>query len=79
MKVKGHVLAQALKKAGLRERLPSRMSRHTLADAAEALIVYAWLQNYITIGECAAVLEKVEDSIDAFSQLLTTVKNRVKL
>lgn len=78
VKVKGHVLAEALKKAGLREHLPSRMSRHTLADAAEALIVYAWLQNYITLGECVAVLEKVEDSIEAFSQLLTTVKNRVK-
>ena len=78
VKVKGHVLAEALKKAGLRERLSSRMSRHTLADAAEALIVYAWLQNHITMGECVAVLEKVEDSVEAFSQLLATVKNRVR-
>jgi len=78
-KVKGHVLAQALKKAGLREYLPSRMSRHTLADAAEALIVYAWLQDYITLEECVEVLEKAKDSIDAFSQLLTKVKNTAKL
>lgn len=77
-KVKGHVLAEAVKKAGLREYLPSRMSRHTLADAAEALIVYAWLQNYITLEECVAVLEKVEDSVEAFSQLLTTVKSRIR-
>jgi len=77
-KVKGHVLAHALKKAGLREYLPSRMSRHTLADAAEALIVYAWLQDYITLEECVEVLEKTKDSIDAFSQLLTKVKNTAK-
>jgi uncharacterized protein YfaQ (DUF2300 family) len=77
-KVRGHVLAEALKKAGLRECLPSRMSRHTLADAAEALIVYAWLQDCITLAECVEVLEKAEDSVDAFSQLLTKVKNMAK-
>lgn len=77
-KVRGHVLAEALKKAGLRECLPSRMSRHTLADAAEALIVYAWLQDYITLAECVQVLEKAKDSVDAFSQLLTKVKNVAK-
>ena len=77
-KVRGHVLAQALKKAGLREYLPSRMTRHTLADAAEALIVYAWLQDYITLEECVEVLEKAEDSVDAFSRLLTTVKNMAR-
>jgi len=77
-KVKGCVLAEALKRAKLRKYLPSRMSRHTLADAAEALVVYAWLQNYITLEECAAILEKTDDSIKAFSQLLTTIKNRVR-
>ena len=77
-KVKGSVLAEALKKAGLREYLPSKMTRHTLADAAEALMVYAWLHDYITIGESVAILEKTGDSIDGFSQLLTTIKSRVK-
>jgi hypothetical protein len=45
-KVKGKVLAQAIKRAGLREYLPSRMTRHMIADAAESLIVYAWLHNF---------------------------------
>jgi hypothetical protein len=40
-KVKGEALAQAIKKAGLRGYLPSRMARHMLADVAESLIVYA--------------------------------------
>jgi hypothetical protein len=40
-KTKGDAPAQAIKKAGLREYLPSRMTRHMLADAAESSIVYA--------------------------------------
>ena len=77
-KVKGTVLAEALKKAGLREYLPSRMTRHMLADAAEALIVYAWLHNCITLEESVVTLEKTDDPIDGFSQLLATIKNRAK-
>jgi hypothetical protein len=77
-KVKGSVLAEALKKAELREYLPARMTRHMLADAAEALIAYAWLHNYITLEESVVALEKTDDSIEGFSQLLATIKNRVK-
>ena len=77
-KVKGTVLAEAIKKAGLREYLPSRMTRHMLADAAEALIVYAWLHNCITLEESVVTLEKIDDPIDGFSQLLATIKNKAK-
>jgi len=78
-KVKGNVLAEALKKAGLREHMPARMSRHMLADAAEALIVYAWLHNYITLEESAETLEKPDDPVEGFGKLLTTIKSRIKL
>jgi hypothetical protein len=77
-KVKGTVLAEALKKARLREYLPSRMTRHMLADAAESLIVYAWLQNYITLEESVATLEKTDDPIEGFNQLLTTIISRAR-
>jgi hypothetical protein len=77
-KVKGTVLAEALKKARLREHLPSRMTRHRLADAAEALIVYAWLNNCIKLDESVAILEKTNDSTNGLSQLLTTIKDRIK-
>jgi len=77
-KVKGTVLAEALKKARLREHMPSRMTRHMLADAAEALIVYAWLHNYITFEESVEILERAEDSVEGFSQLLVTIKGRIK-
>jgi hypothetical protein len=78
VKAKGSVLADALKKAGLREYMPSRMTRHMFADAAEALIVYAWLNNYVTMDESVAVLEKTDDPVEGVSQMLTSVKNRIK-
>lgn len=77
-KVKGRVLAEALRKAGLRKYMPSRTNRHTLADAAEALAVYAWLHHYITLEESVKTLEKTEDLAKGLSQLLLTIKDRIK-
>jgi len=77
-KVKGSVLAEAIRKVGLRERLPSRMTRHLLADAAEALIAYAWLQGYVTIEESVTLLKSAEDPVEGFSQLLATIKKRIR-
>ena len=79
VKVKGSVLAEALRKAGLRENLPARMSRHALADAAEALVVYGWLNGYVALEESVAILEKADDPIEGFSQLLIQTKNRARL
>lgn len=78
-KVKGSMLAEALKKARLREHMPSRMTRHTLADAAEALIVYAWLHKYITLEQSVEILEKAEDPVEGFRRLLVTIKGRIRL
>ncbi len=77
-KVKGRVLSEAIKKAGLREYMPSRITRHMLADAAEALIVYAWLHNYTTLEESVEMLEKAKDLAEGLSRLLVTIKDRIK-
>ena len=77
-KVKGRVLAEALKKAGLRKYMPSRITRHMLADAAEALVVYGWLHHYITLEETMETLEKTEDLVEGLSQLLRTISDRIK-
>jgi hypothetical protein len=79
IKVKGRILADAFKKAGLRRFLPSRITRHKQADAAEALIVYAWIQKHMSIEEGLEILEQNEDSIEAFSLLLLTAKSKSKL
>ena len=49
VKVKGTTLAEALRKAGLRTLLPYRIDRHVISDAAEAVVVYAWLHNLLTL------------------------------
>lgn len=79
VKVKGSLLAEALRKAGLREYLPSRMTKHMLADAAEALIVYGWLSNCITLEESVSLMGKTEDPVEGLSSLLLTIKNRITL
>jgi len=76
-RVKGSVLAEALRKAGLRNSLGSGMSRHALADAAEALIVYAWLNGRLTLDESIAMMRKGKDTVEGASLLLTTARKRV--
>lgn len=78
-KVKGKLLAEAIRKAELRGHLPSRMTRHKLADAAEALMIYAWLNRCISLEESVTVLQRNEDQVEGFRQLLAMVKTRVRL
>jgi hypothetical protein len=78
-KVKGSLLAEGLRRAGLRSYLPSRMTRHMLADAAEALIVYAWLRDCITLEETVTLLEKNEDLAEGLRELLEKIIHRIRL
>ena len=78
-KVEGRLLAEAFKKAGLRKFLPSRIDRHKKADAAEALIVYAWIRGSMTMEEGLKILEQNEDTIEAFSFLLLTAKRKLDI
>jgi hypothetical protein len=76
-KVKGSILAEALRRAGLREQLPSRMSRHALADAAEALMAYAWLSDRLTLNECVRTLGKTDNPVDGFTCVLVAAKEKI--
>jgi hypothetical protein len=78
-KVKGRLLADAFKKAELRKFLPSRVDNHKKADAAEALIVYAWIQDSMTMEEGLEILEQNIDDVEAFSRLLLTAKSKLNL
>jgi hypothetical protein len=57
--------------------LGSRMTRHALADAAEALLVYAWLSGCIIMDECVVVMGKAGDAVEDLCVLLAIVKKRV--
>jgi len=78
-KVDSRLLAEALKKGGLRNLLPSRIDRHKQADAAEALIVYAWARGSMTMEEGISILEQGEDTVEAFCFLLLTAKRKLNL
>lgn len=78
-KVDNRILSGALKKAGLREFLPKRIDRHQQADAAEALVVYAWIQKALTIDNGLSVLERHEDMAEAFCSLLLEAKKKLGL
>jgi len=78
-KVKGTALAEALRKAGLREHLPSRIDKHVLSDAAEALVVYAWLHDLLTLEDSVEILGKTDSLVEGLTQLLLKVKEKIKL
>jgi hypothetical protein len=78
-KVDSRLLAEALRKAGLRSLLPSRIDRHKQADAAEALIVYAWMRDVMTIEEGVNILDQFEDMVEAFCSLLLTARRKINL
>jgi len=76
-KVNNRILAEAVKKSGLRKMLPRRIDRHAQGNAAEALIVYAWLQEIMSFEDCLKILEGSEDPTDAFTQLLQEIRKRL--
>ncbi len=78
IKVKGRLLADAFKRAELRKFLPSRIDRHKMADAAEALIVYAWIRGSMTMEEGLEILEQNGDEAEVLSLLLLTAKKKVE-
>lgn len=76
-KVDNQTLAEAVTKSGLRRFLPHRVDRHTRGDAAEALLVYAWLDDLIDFDDCTEVLSKEEDTTEAFAHLLRSVLRKL--
>lgn len=78
-KVKGNPLAEALRRSGLRECAPSGLDSHGLADAAEALIVYAWLNDHVTLEEAVSTLEQNKDPVEGLTTLLEKIRKRIKL
>jgi hypothetical protein len=77
-KTEGNLLSEAMKQAGLKPFLPSRIDRHGQADAAESLLVYAWLTGLMTIGESVSLMVKHRDAVDAFDSLLSIALNRLE-
>jgi hypothetical protein len=77
-KVNNQILARAVEASGLRALLPHRVDRHARGNAAEALLVFAWLQDTLEMDECIKVLSK-KDSVEAFAILLRQILDRLDL
>ncbi len=78
-KVNNKVLADAVETSGLRKFLPHRVDRHARGNAAEALLVFAWLQDMLEMEDCIKVLREKEDPVDAFAMLLRRVLNGIDM
>jgi len=78
-KVDSSILAMAVRKSGLRSLLPSRTDRHKQADAAEALIVYAWLNDVVSMEEAVCEIMSEESLEDAFCSLLQAIVKKLKM
>jgi len=77
IKVRSETLAEALKRAGLRNLLPGRLNRHTLGNATEALIIHAWLNGLVSDEECVNILkDHLERPVEAFTNLLLEIRRR---
>ncbi len=65
--MKGSTLAEALRETELRRVLPSRIDKHVISDAADALAVYAWLNKILTLEESVEILERTDDMQKGFA------------
>lgn len=69
-KVDNDALARAVDLSGLRGFLPHRVDKHERANAAEALLVFAWLSGIQELDDCAKTLSTKTEITQAFGTLL---------
>ena len=86
LKVSKKILAEALKKANLKNFSKSRADAHDLADTVEALIAYVWFSDKMTIEDIVNCLvdslngdlnirsEEIQNATIAFTKLLIHIK-----
>jgi hypothetical protein len=76
-KVDNQTLADAVTKSGLRKFLPHRVDRHAKGNAAEALLVFAWLGDMLEFDDCTKILSREDDLVEAFAVLLRGVLEKL--
>jgi hypothetical protein len=86
LKVSKKILAEALKKADMKNFSKSRADAHDLADTVEALIAYLWFSDKMTIEDIVNFLaaslsgdlynrnEEIQNATKAFTELLLHMK-----
>ena len=59
--------------------MPSRIDKHVLSDAAEALLVYGWLQNLLSLDDSVNILVTNESLENGLIELLLKAKEQIRL
>ena len=87
LKVSKTILSNALKNANMRDFAKNRADAHDIADTAEALVAYVWINNNMTLHEIIDVLtvslsgdlldrkEEITSATEAFTVLLKKMQN----
>jgi hypothetical protein len=79
IKVSDRILAEALRRSGLRQQLPKRSTRQDCANAVEALLVHGYLNGLVGLEEAVALLTARSASpIDAFVDLIRLNTSRLQ-
>ncbi len=79
IKVSDRMLAEALRRSGLRQELPHRTTRQDCANAVEALLVYGYLNKLVSLEDSVEQIAAAPDSpIDGLVQLIKTVANKIE-
>jgi len=86
LKVSKTILSNALKNANMRDFAKNRADAHDIADTAEALVAYVWINNNMTLHEIIDVLavslsgdlldrkEEITSATEAFTVLLKNMQ-----
>ena len=80
LRLGNRVLAEAVKKAGLRGKLPKRLSRREIGGAAEALLAYAAARGVLSTWELIKMLTAGdrESLTEDLAELLSEAYRRLK-
>jgi len=77
VKVNNQILADAVARSGLRKFLPHRVDRHVRGNAAEALLVFAWLQGMLELEDCVDTLSQGDNLTETFAALLQGILEKL--
>jgi hypothetical protein len=79
IKVSDRILAEALRRSGLRQELPSRTTRQDCANAVEALLVYGYLNKLVSLEETVdQIAAGPEPPVEVFVQLIKAVARKIE-
>jgi hypothetical protein len=78
VKVSDRILADAARASGLKAMLPKRTGRNDIANAAEALLVYAWQNKLMACEEAVEILRKNPNAQESFAKIIGVAKKRIE-